>query len=80
MTKNQLLICIGAIVETLAEVDGAPESMIWLGLQSQIGTLDQFQNVMELMRENKLIKIKGHYVTLEPKGLDLVNKMKEARK
>ena len=79
MTKQSLLI-IAAILETLSEVDGAPESYIWLGLQKQIGSLDDFQEIIGVMRDSKLIKVSHNYVTITKKGQDLVQKVKECNR
>ena len=79
MDRNTTLICIAAILETLSEVDGAPETMIWLGLQSQFETLDNYYHVAGIMRDARLIKVSHNYVTITEKGRSTVAKLKATR-
>jgi len=66
---------IAAIVTTLNETDGAPESMLYIFLDMN---MDEWQTMRHLLVSNGLITIKGNYATLTDKGRELAQKLNEA--
>ena len=74
MNKKQLIV-LSAILTTLDETDGSPESMIWLGLGKQIETIDQFYHLMGKLTDNGLVTIESNYVTITEKGKTLVARL-----
>lgn len=78
MTKQEMVI-FAAIISTLAETGGSPESFIWLGLQSQIGSLDAFYDITATLKASKLITISHNYVELTEKGKNLAQFIKDSQ-
>lgn len=56
---------IAAILTTLAEVDGSPESMLYLALGGDITLWNRLRGIMVAAG---WIAVKGHYVTLTDAG------------
>ncbi len=75
MNGDDLNIGVTAILTTLLEVGGSPESMIYMAFGSDMG---KFKIVQGFLMANGFIKTKNHYVTLTPKGEDLAKKLQEA--
>ena len=68
---------IAAIVTTLNETDGAPESMLYIFLDMN---MDEWQTMRHLLVSNGLITIKGNYVTLTEQGKETARKLNKAIK
>ena len=65
MTQTQILARIAAILTTLAETGGGPESSIYLALGSD---MDLWTKIRNALLEANQISIRGHWVTLTPNG------------
>ena len=65
MTKYVLLTRIAAIITTLDETNGSPESMLYIfcGMDMQA-----YEAIRDILVEANLVTIKGHYVTLTSEG------------
>jgi predicted transcriptional regulator len=73
LDKRKLVLCMKAILETLSEVDGAPESILWLPFSVQrLLELDQFQLVIAHLVKMDLITNKSHWVQITEKGRELL--------
>lgn len=65
MTKSQLLTYFAATITTLAEVDGTPESTLYLMLGMD---MDKWQTLRGLLLASGMVKISGNYVTITESG------------
>lgn len=65
MTKDVVLSRVAAIVTTLAEVNGTPESMLYILCDMNMADYETLRDI--LVRAN-LVTIKGHFVTLTEQG------------
>lgn len=74
MTKNTTVI-IAAILTTLLETDGGPESSLYCGLGMDIHLWERIKFV--LLREN-LIEINSYWCELTDAGRELAHKCNEA--
>ena len=77
MTKNELIIKVAAALTTLNETDGAPESMLYIGLCDSI---QEWEILRQLLIKCDLVTIQNHYVTLTKHGKETVatfNSLKE---
>lgn len=77
MNSQQLSIRVAAVLTTLLETGGSPESMIYLSFGSDI---EGFNIVNGFLLENKFIESRNHYITLTPKGKTLAQKINERLK
>lgn len=66
---------IAAVIATLDETDGSPESMLYIFFDMDMTT---YQNVRNVLLDSELIVIKGNYVTLTQKGKELAQKLNKA--
>jgi len=66
---------LAAILTTLLETDHAPESILYLGLGSDIG---RWNNVRHVLGSNKLVTIDGHRVSLTATGRALAREIEAA--
>lgn len=67
-----MLAKIAAVIATLAETNGAPESSLYIFFGMD---MDLWQRVRNVLIEGKLITIKGHYVTLTESGYETARKI-----
>jgi hypothetical protein len=72
MSRQELNARIAAMVATLAETDGAPESSLYIFLDMN---MELWTNVRLLLVSSQLITISSHYVKLTDKGLKLANEI-----
>ena len=68
---------LAAILTTLAETGGAPESIIYLGVNSN---LDEWARLKYVLMDNGLCSIVFDYMTLTDKGLKLAKQIEAAIK
>jgi predicted transcriptional regulator len=73
--SNETLILITAMLCSLQETGGTPESMLYILCEMDI---NKWHSIRELMIMADLIKISGNYVTLTKKGSDTATKMNAA--
>lgn len=65
MDKNQVLARVAAIVSTLGETGGSPESMLYIFCDMN---MEDYQILRNILLQAKLVKVSGNYVTLTPEG------------
>ena len=75
MTKDMILTRIVAIVATLAETNGSPESMLYLFCGMDMAAWEAIRDI--LIKAN-LVTISGHYVTLTDHGKATAEKINAA--
>lgn len=65
---------IAAIVSTLADTHGSPESTLYIfcGMDMEI-----WQQIRHVLVEGGLVNIRNHYVTLTPLGVETAEKLNE---
>lgn len=74
LTKNQLMARIAAIVATLADTNGSPESMLYIFFDMN---MDLWLKVRTILLEGGMIQIKGNYVTLTQSGLETAKRLNQ---
>jgi hypothetical protein len=72
MTKREVLSLVAAIICTLAETNGAPESTLYMFVNMD---MDKWTTLKTIMIEAKLITISGHYVRLTEQGRSTADKI-----
>lgn len=72
MDRNNLNMYLCAILTTLAEVDFAPESALYLGIGADFGT---WQTLRSILLAGGLATVEGHAVTITPKGRAVADKV-----
>lgn len=77
MDKNTLLTRIAAIVTTLEETNGSPESMLYIFCEMD---MTAYQAIRDILVRGKLVTIKGNYVTLTSEGKETARKLNEVIK
>lgn len=77
MTKNDVLTRVAAIVTTLEETNGSPESMLYIFCEMN---MQDYELIRDVLVKAKLVTIKGHYVTLTEEGKKTAQKLNEAIK
>lgn len=77
MSQDTTLMRIAAIVSTLEETNGSPESMLYIFCNMDMNAWHSLRNI--LIGAN-LISIKGNYVTLTTKGKEMATKINETLK
>jgi len=65
MAKDEMLVKIAAILTTLDETNGSPESMLYIFFDMN---MDSYSKVRDILISAGLIRIKSHYVTLTNSG------------
>lgn len=65
MNAKELIARIASIVTTLAEQGGAPESTLYMFLDSD---LVLWNRIRDAMVTDGTIEVKGHFVTITDKG------------
>ena len=71
--KNQITVAITASLTTLAEVGGAPESMLYI---AACGMDIHFWNMIrDIMVRCDWIQVKGNYVTLTSSGRVIADRL-----
>lgn len=72
MDKNNVLAIIAAIICTLAETNGAPESTLYMFVGMD---MDKWELIRRILVEAKLVTISGHYVRLTADGKEKADKI-----
>lgn len=65
MTKNTLMARIAAIVSTLNETSGSPESMLYIFCEMN---MDDYQTIRGILVKSNWVTVKGNYVTITESG------------
>ncbi len=65
MDRNQMLVYIAAILSTLLDVDGTPESMLYIAVGMDMSS---WEAIKDVMTRCNWISCKGHYVQLTNEG------------
>lgn len=65
MSKNEFTARVAAIIATLQETNGSPESMLYIFLDMN---MDLWTKVKTILIEADLISVKGNFVTLTANG------------
>jgi hypothetical protein len=65
MDKNELLVKVAAIITTLLETGGSPESMLYIFCDMDV---DKWQMMRSILLKVGFVTIKGNYVTLTENG------------
>jgi hypothetical protein len=74
MDKQMLLKKTAAIIATLGETGGSPESMLYIFLDMD---MDLWTIVRNILVESKMIQIRSYYVTLTAEGKRIADKLNE---
>ena len=77
MDKNLLLTRVAAIVTTLEETNGTPESMLYIFCDMDMSA---YEIVRDILVKANLVTIKGHYVTLTNEGKSMAQRLNAAIK
>jgi hypothetical protein len=77
MDKNQLLVRVAAVVTTLAETDGAPESMLYMLCDMN---MEQYGILRDVLVKADLVSISGNYVTLTRNGQITADRLNKSMK
>ena len=72
MTKDVLLTRIAAIVTTLEETNGSPESMLYIFCEMNI---QDYELIRDVLVKAGYVTIKGNYVTLTEAGKETAAKL-----
>ena len=75
MTKNLLLTRIAAIVTTLDETNGSPESMLYIFCEMN---MNDYEMIRDILVKAGYVTIKGNYVTLTLEGKETAIKLNAA--
>ena len=70
-----MLAKIAAVIATLDETNGSPESMLYIFFSMD---MDLWTKVRTILIESNLITVKGNYVTLTPAGKVTAQKLNQA--
>jgi hypothetical protein len=68
MDKNRLMVLVAAVVTTLAESEGCPESTLYLICGSD---MDRWNTLRHVLTNGGWVRILNHYVTLTEDGRTL---------
>lgn len=69
-----MLAKIAAVIATLDETNGSPESMLYIFFDMN---MDLWMKVRAILIESDMITIKGNYVTLTAKGKETAQKINQ---
>lgn len=80
MNRNTLNRYIIAILESLAEAPhGIPSGHLYAAMMA-VMDLDTYQGVLDVIKTAGLVEVaRSHLVTLTPKGMEMVVKIKESK-
>jgi predicted transcriptional regulator len=70
MTKTELLTRVAAIVSCVGE--GIPESNLYIVCDMN---MEDYSILREFLVNGELMKIKSHFATLTPKGIEMAEKL-----
>jgi len=66
---------IAAVIATLDETNGSPESMLYIFFDMN---MDLWSSVRSILVKGELVTIKGNYVTLTEKGRQIAKRLNKA--
>jgi hypothetical protein len=75
MSRNELLVKVAAILSTLEETNGSPESMLYIFCDMN---MDKWQYLRSILLSANFIQIRGHFVTLTEDGRIKANTINQA--
>lgn len=76
LDKRELLIRVAAILTTLAETNGSPESMLYVAVAGM--NITDWQAIRNTMIASGWIKVSAHYVTLTDSGRKIATEINAA--
>lgn len=65
MDKKTLIAYAKAIYETILELGGIPSGHLYAQLMGKM-TLDQYNDIIGLLKDSALVSESGHYLTANP--------------
>lgn len=75
MDKNYVMVRVAAILTTLLETNGAPESYLYIFMDMD---MDKWQTIRRILIEAGFVQIKSNYVTLTQLGIQTAEKLDKA--
>jgi len=72
MDKREANKILCAVLSTLSEVDGAPESILYMGIGADMG---RWETIRGFMLAGHLVTIEGNYVRLTEYGKEIAGKV-----
>ena len=75
MDKKEFMLKVAAILTTLLEVSGAPESQFYIFCDMD---MDKWNYIRNFLIAQKWISVKGNYVTLTTEGKEIAEKLNAA--
>lgn len=75
MTTDECTAYVAAIVSSLAETTGQPESMLYIVCGTD---LDKWNTIKRILVSSRWIQIRNHYVTLTDSGRQIAAKIDAA--
>ena len=72
MDKNELMTRIAAIVSTLNETNGAPESMLYIFCNMD---MNDWSIIKDVLIRSGMMTCKGHYCRLTDSGIETAKKL-----
>lgn len=79
MDKQEAFVMVAAILTTLLETGGSPESMLYIFCNMD---MNKWQIIRSVLLDCKWVSISGHYVTLTAEGTltaEALNKALQAK-
>lgn len=72
MTKDLIMTRVAAIVSTLNETNGSPESMLYIFCEMN---MDDYQTIKQILVSAGFVSVKSNYITLTAKGKEIAIKL-----
>ena len=72
MTREECNALLCAVLSTLAETNGSPESVLYCGLGCDMA---KWETLRGIMLAGQLVSITGNYVTLTERGREIAAKI-----
>jgi predicted methyltransferase len=79
MTKDDLNKLIATYIVAIGPA-GAPNSHVWMAIDSQMSDLDRHQAILGSLKQVGLVKESSYFLTLTEKGLAMFRKLAELYK
>lgn len=75
MTKEEINKLVALYIVGIGK-SGKPNSYLWLEVQPDMKDLDQHLTLLGALKDADLISESGYFLTLRPKGLAMLEKIK----
>ncbi len=72
MTRDDVMARVAAIVTTLDETNGSPESMLYIFCEMN---MSDYEMIRDILVRAKFVTIKGNFVTLTELGKETARKL-----